>query len=599
MDLKKRYLLDQTEHAASDPVDTPAKETDGGRFFSNLPKWKRIGIAIIVLSLIVSAVTIAVVFTNKKSSHGQLAVETECGLVEGGRDSLAGHSAFVFKGIPYSRPPIKDLRWKPPQQLKRDNGCWKGILHAKKFKEPCSQLDFGRSWKEVGGEDCLYLNVWTPTLDSSMKLPVMVWIHGGSLVFGSSSAPGSSPNAEFVSSMNIVAVSISYRVNAFGFLSLDILSKQSKSGTSGNYGFMDQILALRWVKNNIGRFGGDPNRVTLVGSSSGGTSIFGLLASRQANGLFQRAIAMSGSAVFNKTAKEASLDNIVFLQKSNCLKQTEKESLDCLYNLNKTQVLHSIPWFEYPYWAMADQTDLPTINHFDGALCVVDGDVVVTAPSQLSLYPTMPSKVDVMVGTTAQEIDFLPSQNFMNKTFDDLVKFITERLSPFSSKLPSRAINLYQKMLNSTAPQLLYTTIASDIRTTCPNDVLSANLSLAANLNVYRYVVSNRPSVPANYYYDYYSHYSAHTWDSCALFGFHGMPKNFVPGKRDISFKETIRREFLNFLKTGRPTVQDWKRYPSRTGIFGNEKVNVAKSYHEEGCKMWNEFHLLSYGWIN
>jgi len=454
-------------------------------------------------------------------------------------------------------------------------------------------------WKESGNEDCLYLNVWTPNINRRMKVPVMVWIHGGYLTVGASSDPGYSPNVEFVSTMNVVAVSMNYRLNAFGFLSLDILSKHSKSQTSGNYGFMDQILALQWVKSNIARFGGDPNQVTLVGQSSGGTSIFGLLASKQANGLFQRAIAMSGSAVFNKTAKEASVDNIVFLKKSNCLKKTDMESLECIYNLSKTQVLHSIPWVQYPNWAMGDLLDLPKINLFDGAICVVDGDVVVTAPSNLNMYPTMIHNIDVMIGTTAQEIDIFPSKNFVNKTFSEFVEFISERLSPFSPKLPARSINLYKTILNSSTLQLLYTTMATDLRTTCPNNVLSANLSLADNLNVYRYVASNRPSVPANFIKGYFSQYSCHEWDSAALFGFHGRPVNFVPNQRDKMFKENIRREFLNFFKTGRPSMQHWEKYPERTGIFGNEKVTAVKYYHEEGCKLWDEFKLLPYGWIN
>jgi len=355
MDPERRPILAEHSYMTNDLVEVPVKYSVGRVFTRNRSWLKRIALLICVLLIVAAIFTFSFTFEVKiyrkewkNQDDDKLEAKTECGPVKGKKEQLEGRSAIVFKGIPYAMPPVKNLRWKPPHPLKQNNGCWKGVLDTNEFKNRCSQIDFTNGRKEIGSEDCLYLNVWTPRLDSSKKMPVMVWIHGGSLTTGSANDPGYSPNVEFVCNMEIVAVSMNYRLNAFGFLSLDILSNQSKSQTSGNYGFMDQILALQWVKNNIANFGGDPNQVTVVGQSSGGTSIFGLLASKQANGLFQRAIAMSGSAVFNITAEEASADNIIFLQKSNCLKQTVEESLECIYNLNTTQVLHSIPWFEYP-----------------------------------------------------------------------------------------------------------------------------------------------------------------------------------------------------------------------------------------------------------
>ena len=561
---------------------------------------KLLTIVICLVLLVVIATILALVYTQKgRTSLQHKTVQTECGLVEGLTESLEGSSAFVFKGIPYAVPPVKDLRWKPPQPLKPNKGCWKGALKAHKFKSACSQLDFFNGWKEKGNENCLYLNVWTPKIENSVKLPVMVWIHGGYLTAGSANDPGYSPNVEFVSKMNIVAVSMNYRLNAFGFLALDALSNQSISNTSGNYGFMDQILALQWVKKNIARFGGDPNKVTVVGQSSGGTSIYGLLASKQANGLFQRAIAMSGSAVYNKTTREASRDNEIFLRRSNCTRKTDKDTLACIYNLNQSVILNAIPWKQYPYWEMADLLDMPKKGLFDGALCVVDGVVVDSPPGMLSTYPAMPHRIEVMIGTTAQEIDVLPVRNFRKKELSDFVTFMSERLGPFSSKLPDRAINLYKRLLNSTFPHLLYTTIATDIRTTCPNNILSSNLSSAANLDVYRYIVSNTPSTPANFYLKYLSDYSPHMWDSSALFGFHGIPHNYIPGKRDTLFKETIRKEFLHFMNSGRPANQNWKTYPVHTGVFRNDGLTIEDAYNKKGCELWNEFNLFPYGWIN
>ena len=604
LESERRPILGENGTADTDLNDSSGESyttphSKQGGLGSTSSRSRRLGIVACIISIVIITVILAIVYTQRRRTLKHTVVRVECGLVEGVREELSGFSAFVFKGIPYAKPPVKNLRWQPPQPLERGKSCWNGVLNADKFQSSCSQLDFVNGWRESGSEDCLYLNVWTQTLDSTMKLPVIVWIHGGYLTVGSSSDKGYSPNVEFVSSMNVVAVSMNYRLNAFGFLALDVLSNHSRNKTSGNYGFMDQILALQWVRQNIARFGGDPKQVTVVGQSSGGTSIFGLLASKQANGLFQRAIAMSGSAVFNKTAKEASFDNTVFLRNSKCLKKTDNETLKCIYNLTQTQVLHAVPWLQYPYWAMNDLLDLPTVNRFDGALCVIDGVVVVNAPGQLNLRPAMPHRIEVMIGTTAQEIDIYPVKNFINSTFDNFTTFVENRLGPFSSKLPGRAIDLYKKSLNSTEPQLLYATMASDIRATCPNDILSRNLSLAANLDVYRYIVSNTPSVPANFIQKYHSRYSVHEWDSSALFGFHGLPVNYVPSPKDNLFKETIRKEFLHFFKTGRPLMEHWKTYPQHTGVFDNNGLSIKKSYHKKQCELWKEFDLLSYGWIN
>lgn len=167
----------------------------------------------------------------------------------------------------------------------------------------CAQQDVlgttGDAQSVLGSEDCLFVNVWTPKERPKGKLlPVLVFIHGGFLLYLSGNWKGLHPTPEMVVDMNIVGVSFNYRLNAFGFLALRSLADASSTNMSGNYGFMDQIFALKWVKTNIEKFGGDPNSVTLMGSSSGGTSELGLLASSSAAGLCHRAILMSASAVF-------------------------------------------------------------------------------------------------------------------------------------------------------------------------------------------------------------------------------------------------------------------------------------------------------------
>ena len=185
-------------------------------------------------------------------------VNTDCGLVQGISSSQNG--PYSFRGIPYASPPVGRQRWLPPREINRQTGnCWTGILNATEFGNKCFQ---GQE-NYTGSEDCLYLNVWTPSLDQKAKLPVAVWIHGGYLLDGDGNTPTYSPSEKLSQDTSTVYVSMNYRLNAFGFIALDMLAYDSPTNTSGNYGFMDIIAALRWVNRNIEGFGGDKNQVRI------------------------------------------------------------------------------------------------------------------------------------------------------------------------------------------------------------------------------------------------------------------------------------------------------------------------------------------------
>ena len=209
----------------------------------------------------------------------QAVVKIDSGWVSG-----AGTAVRSYKGIPYAAPPTGDLRWKPPQPAKP----WKGIRVARDYSAICPQPPImpGRQ-----SEDCLSLNVWTPARSASEKLPVMVWIHGGGFQIGASSQ--TVYDGEPLASQGVVLVSINYRMGIFGFFGHPALSKESPQGTSGNYGLLDMVAALEWVKRNIGAFGGDPGNVTIFGESAGGTAVMLLMVIPQADGLFQKVIAES------------------------------------------------------------------------------------------------------------------------------------------------------------------------------------------------------------------------------------------------------------------------------------------------------------------
>jgi para-nitrobenzyl esterase len=210
--------------------------------------------------------------------------------IDSGWVSGAGTAVRSYKGIPYVAPPTGDLRWKSPQPVKP----WKGIRVAKEFLPICPQpqLMVGAAQSE----NCLGLNVWTPAHSTSDKLPVLFWIHGGGFQIGASSQ--SVYDGEPLASEGVVLVSINYRMGIFGFLGHPALSKESPQGASGNYGLLDMVAGLEWVKRNIGAFGGDPNNVTIFGESAGGTAVMLLMVMPQSEGLFQKVIAESAWSLY-------------------------------------------------------------------------------------------------------------------------------------------------------------------------------------------------------------------------------------------------------------------------------------------------------------
>lgn len=215
------------------------------------------------------------------SGQGALAapVRTTAGLVEGTvEDGLS-----VYRGLPFAAPPVGDRRWKPPGPA----AGWSGVRKAEQFAAPCIGNGPGSS------EDCLYLNVWSPAKPGE-RLPVMVWIYGGGFSGGSTATPAYS--GEVLAKKGVVYVSIAYRVGVLGFLAHPALSAENPRHVSGNYGLLDQIEGLKWVRDNIAAFGGDPNKVTVFGESAGGIAVSQLAASPLAKGLFRGAMSESGGS---------------------------------------------------------------------------------------------------------------------------------------------------------------------------------------------------------------------------------------------------------------------------------------------------------------
>jgi para-nitrobenzyl esterase len=240
----------------------------------------------VVLAVAISAVAAA-------AQADSLTVKTADGKVHG---KMLNPEVRAFQGIPYAAPPVGDLRWKAPAPVK----SWKGDFDATKYGHHCAQnhvfddmvFQDSATPDDKGSEDCLSLNVYAPA--KGTKLPVMFWIHGGGYSGGGSSEPRH--NGDFMPQKGVVLVTINYRLGVFGFLALPELATE-QGGSSGNYGLMDMVAALQWVKTNIADFGGDPNNVTIFGESAGSFAVSTLMAAPSAQGLFHKAIGESGGAL--------------------------------------------------------------------------------------------------------------------------------------------------------------------------------------------------------------------------------------------------------------------------------------------------------------
>ncbi len=216
-------------------------------------------------------------------------MKTAAGKVEGRLEE----GVWEFLGIPYAAPPIGPLRWRPPAPLPP----WEGVRPCKQFGDSCPQPD--APWYGLGrqGGDCLYLNLWVAAGEGASPLPVMVWIHGGAFLSGSTSLELQRGlplyDGRGLAERGAVVVTVNYRLGPFGFLAHPLLSRESPHGVSGNYGLLDQLAALDWIRDNVGAFGGDPARITLFGESAGALSVLDLMVSPLAAGMFRGAIAQS------------------------------------------------------------------------------------------------------------------------------------------------------------------------------------------------------------------------------------------------------------------------------------------------------------------
>jgi len=328
-----------------------------------------------------------------------------------------GQYYYAFKGIPYARPPVKELRFKPPVEV----GHWPDTLDATEDGSLCPQFDISHN-EPIGDEDCLSLNVYTPKMDTK-KRAVMVYFHGGAYIMGGGASFFFGPG--YLLEQNVVLVTFNYRLGPLGFLSTD------DKTAAGNQGLLDQIMVLKWVKTNIEKFGGDPNKVTIFGEDAGAASVTLMAMSPMAQGLFHGAIALSGNALCDQylqnEPQEASRELATKLE---CSTETGEDIILCLGRKTQQEIIKAAQqmfmFWSFPRWFAPS----------------VDGLVLPAKPVDLLLQGKF-AKVPFIVGQTKDEGAFfyrLTLNAFNNGAYDD--NFVDNKLprilpviSDYNSKL--------------------------------------------------------------------------------------------------------------------------------------------------------------------
>ncbi|MDW6004949.1 carboxylesterase/lipase family protein [Vibrio mangrovi] len=488
---------------------------------------------------------------------GDTIVETNNGLVQG----VQSGEVISYKGIPYAQPPVGNLRWRAPQPIE----SWDGVFQANDYGHDCLEVpfpsDLTTSDNEMS-ENCLYLNVWKPAQPSRTLRPVIVWIHGGGFVNGSSSEPAY--NIRAFARQGIVGVSFNYRLGRFGFFAHPALSNAQEDPTLGNYGFMDQIAALNWVKENVAQFGGDPNQVTVVGESAGGLSIHALLTSPLAGHLFDRAIIQSGAGRVNFSNN--------YLSKTNEKGDISAEEVGVLFaekegisgeGPDALQALRALPAEE-----ILGNLNLLTLGSdptYSGPM--IDGKVVTAHPEDF-YSAGQGLSVPLLVGATTLE---LPIMSF----FDTIPQTKEEALSLFGPVRSEIARWIYG-VTDETAPMELVQDIARDAGMVEPaRFVMREADKQGQTIYGYRFGYVNDAQKAT-------AEGAAHASDIAYAFNTVKAVYKDKLTESDQAMADMVHQYWVNFVRYGNPNgagLPYWSRYhgwADNLMMFSNDGVNQS-----------------------
>jgi para-nitrobenzyl esterase len=458
-------------------------------------------------------------------------VKTEGGFVSGSLED----SVYIFKGVPFAAPPVGELRWQEPKPVKQ----WPDTLACKNFGASPIQNDPKpfMMWTEefisppqLLSEDCLNLNIWSGARSADEKLPVLVWIYGGG--FNSGSGACAIYDGKAIAKQGIVYISINYRVGVFGFMAHPDLTKESQHNSSGNYGLMDQIAALKWIKNNITSFGGDPEKVTIAGQSAGSFSVQALVASPLTKGLFRGAIAQSG-AMSQGPALNLQAAEKIGSSLSEKLKSTSVSSLRQLTADSMLSLANTLP--------------------FGSLFPIVDGYVI---PDDMKVIFEKKQHQDValMAGWVMGDAGLAIRQPKTAADFKkDAVDKYKERSTEFLKLFPAES----EESTRASQQKLGVLNFAG-----LGNYKWAKSNSHNTYIYQYSYVPTDKPGFP---------NYGAfHT--SEVPFALHTLALWDRPWQQsDYDVEKYMTAYWLNFVKTGNPNGQglpEWKNYDVEEGAI-------------------------------
>ena len=437
-----------------------------------------------------------------------------------------------FLGIPFAQPPVGNLRWHEPIDMKP----WTEVRDASKFGSPCAQPvlgDWNKHDAETSKEDCLYLNVIAPVWPPQSKLPVMLWLHGGANAGGTGA--GALYNDGKLVDHGVVLVTVNYRLGVFGFLAHPGLTSESERKSSGNYGLMDQIAALQWVKKNIANFGGDPDNITIFGQSAGAQDTSVLMVSPLAKNLFQRAILESGSALMVPVLPLATAEKAgeAFAAK---LKPPQAAGT--------VQYLRSLPASTLIQAALQQDPDAPP-----AFAPILDGYVVTQSPIDV-FAEGIEAPVPLLFGSTTREFGFSGPP-------DALRGFVRQ----FSGDLAPRALALYG-LANDGAgtDDPMYGSIGNqwmaDQIFRCPL-IAQGVYHHAAKHPVYEYQLEH--AIPGQE-----KDGAVHSADLPYVFGFYPKTGNIAGPFGEVDFKiaNWMETYWTNFARTGDPNGNSLPQWP-------------------------------------
>ena len=466
-------------------------------------------------------------------------VKTDAGSVSG----LQQGGLWVYTGIPFAAPPTGDLRWRPPAPVQ----AWSGVKETKFYSPACPQPAAVDPTLNMS-EDCLYLNIWIPARNPDEKLPVMVFIHGGSFLQGAGSIP--LYNGTNLAKKGVVLVNLNYRLGPLGFLAHPALANESPQNSSGNYGLQDQIAAIKWVKNNIAGFGGDPNRITIFGESAGGTSTLIHLAGNETRGLYKQAIVESGPLWTNgseiniiSSKAEAEQYGIEYA------KSLGYEGPDAIKNMRSVDawtLVNATPDPASAFWKVHTLRFKPTI----------DGWLIPEDPERV-FFEGRQNPVPLIIGTNTDEGSTLAANTVMNVT--QYNKYIRDHFGEYApevlQKYPATTTEEVQQQMER---------IMTDVDFSAAAEFVAGSQSkLNPNTYLYRFSYVMLP-------------------DS-TLGAFHGAelffifrPSSIVPDPAGARVSDMMMDTWVRFAKNGDPAggTVTWPHYTREKGKYLDIGIN-------------------------